>query len=507
MKGQQRNLLVLCIEKRTKPCRMKSAFLLSFIFSAAFVFGQTTVVRDIRSFGAKGDGKTNDHEAFQKAAEFFNKRGGNGKLIISKGIYIIGKQEYNPNTTNKAVYQGLDALSFQDIKNLTIQGQKGALVKYADSLRYGAYDPKTGERYMHGPNSFIKTPYIASIGSTIMLRNCSNIQIKGLECDGNNRGLAVGGTWGDVGIQLPHIGIYAINTTNLTLDNVYFHHYGLDGALIANKTGDSDTPDNVVVENSRFEYNSRQGLSWTGGNDFTAIDCKFNHTGRSKFSSAPGAGVDIEAEMGSIRNGKFVRCEFVDNTGCGLVADSGPSSNCTFTDCTFWGVTNWALWISKPAFKVIDSRIYGSFVHGYDAKTDEEATVFQNCLFEDKPYEGKEPFGNFLIETNNKKRVRFDNCTMLAHKKKIVWMEAAQSLKPEEKYQLNNCRLVYFGEGKEPDGNWVSLTRSVAMKNCTFEMPGEQANNKKYYFNSVNAAYNANLGGNKTVVNKKETKL
>lgn len=486
---------------------MKFVYTLLCVLLSDALFGQAIITRDIKSFGAKGDGKTNDHEAFQKAADFFNKRGGNGKLLISKGTYIVGKQIFNQNTSTKPVYEGYDVLSFKDIKNLTIQGRKGAVIKYMDSLRYGAFDPKTGKPYLHGNNYFVKEPYIASVGSAILLQNVTNILIKGLECDGNNNGLITGGTYGDVGIQLPHIGIYAINTTGLTLDNVYLHHFGLDGALIANKTGDSEKPDKIVLKACRFEYNSRQGLSWTGGNDLTAIDCQFNHTGRGKFSSAPGAGVDIEAEVGMIRNGKFVRCEFVDNKGCGLVADSGPSSNCTFTDCTFWGVTNWALWINKPAFTVTNSKIYGSFVHGYDAKTDSEATVFQTCVFEDKPYNGQEPFGNFLVESNNKKRLRFDNCTMMAHKQKVVWLEAAQNLKPEEKYQLNNCRLVYLNEGKAPNGNWVSLTRSVSIKNCTFEMPGSDAEKNNYYFNSVDAAYNANFGGNKIIINKRERKL
>jgi hypothetical protein len=486
---------------------MRSLFLLFSFFSSAALFGQSAVTRDIRSFGAKGDGKTNDHEAFQKAAQFFNKRGGHGKLIIPKGTYIIGKQDFNQKTTTKPVYEGYDALSFKDVKNLVIQARKGAVIKYKDSLRYGAFDPETGKPHLHGTNNFVKTPYIASVGSAILVRNGKNIQIQGLTLDGNSDGLIVGGTWGDVNIQLPHIGIYAINCTNFTLDGVYIHHFGLDGALIANKTGESEEPDKVLIKKSRFEYNGRQGMSWTGGNDLTAIDSKFNHTGRGKIYASPGAGVDIEAEMGPIRNGKFIRCEFVNNAGAGVVADSGPSKDCTFTDCTFWGVTYWSLWINKPGFTVIDSRIYGSFVHGYDAKTDEEATVFRNCLFEDKPYNGKEPYGKFLIETNYRRRVRFDNCTMIAHKKKVVWMEAAKEWKPEEKYQLNNCRLIYLGEGDEPAGKWVALMRSVRIKNCTFEMRGQEAEMKKYYYNGVDAAYNANLGGNKILVNKREIKL
>ena len=46
---------------------------------------------DIKDFGAKGDGQTNDHDAFVAAAAAINKQGG-GKLIISPGTYIVGKQ-------------------------------------------------------------------------------------------------------------------------------------------------------------------------------------------------------------------------------------------------------------------------------------------------------------------------------------------------------------------------------------------------------------------------------
>lgn len=44
----------------------------------------TYLVRDIRSFGAKGNGRADDHDAFQRAAAFFNACGRQGKLVISK---------------------------------------------------------------------------------------------------------------------------------------------------------------------------------------------------------------------------------------------------------------------------------------------------------------------------------------------------------------------------------------------------------------------------------------
>ncbi|MDQ3276821.1 MAG: glycoside hydrolase family 55 protein [Bacteroidota bacterium] len=481
-------------------------FLLPFLFFFSLpAFSQSFVTRDIRSFGAKGDGKTSDHEAFQRAAAFFNARGGNGELVISKGVYLVGKQVFNRNTTTLPVYNGTDVLSLENVKNLTITGQPGSKIKFRKGLFYGAFDPATGKAYKHNEGFFAKPPYLAIIGHAIALNNCSDVTIQNLELDGNNGEIVLGGTYGDTGYQIPHTGIFVLNSRKVTVNKVHSHHFGQDGIMIGNATGDSKVKDEVVLSNSVFEYNSRQGFSWIGGNDLNVINCKFNHTGRGKFSSAPSAGVDIEAEVGSLKNGRFISCEFINNAGAGLVADSGPSSDCTFTNCVFWGVTNWSVWVNKPGFRFIDSKIYGAFVHGYDALKDVEATVFTSCHFEDKPYNGKEPFGNFLIETNYKRRVRFDNCTMIANKKKLVWMESNPAWKPEEKYQLNNCRLVFKGGGVPPEGNWVSLTRNIRYKNCVFEIQHPTA--EKFYFNGIGENYNVDLGGNKYVVNNKERKL
>lgn len=478
----------------------------AFLLFSFFATAQSYIVRDIKSFGAKGDGKSNDHEAFQQAATFFNARGGNGKLVISKGTYLVGKQVFNKNTKSKPVYEGKDVLLFENVKNLVIEGATGSSIKYADGLHFGAFQPQTGAPFFHGNNFLADVVSMAIIGSAISLQNCSNVIIRMLDLNGNNNNLILGGVYGDTGIQIPHNGIFIINSTNIKVKNVTSHHFGLDGIMIGSNTGDSAKPDKILLSNSTFEYNGRQGLSWIGGNDLKALNCRFNHNGRGKISSMPKSGVDIEAEMGSIKNGVFTKCEFINNAGCGLVADSGPSSNCTFESCTFWGVTNWSLWINKPGFKVVNSKIYGSFVHGYDAQTDAEATVFQHCLFEDKPYKGKEPFGNFLIETNEKRRVRFEDCSMIAHKKKIVWMESNPNWKPEEKYQLNNCRLVYESD-KFPEGGWVSLTRNIRFKNTSFEMLSPEAEKQKWYFNGPTENYNTNLGGNKMIINKKLTRF
>ena len=100
-------------------------FILSGIFFLLFFAAQsqTYIVKDIKSFGAKGDGKTNDQAAFKMASEFFNNRGGNGKLIIPKGIYIVGNQVFTGGQLNKPAYQGEDVLHFTNIKNFSIEGE------------------------------------------------------------------------------------------------------------------------------------------------------------------------------------------------------------------------------------------------------------------------------------------------------------------------------------------------------------------------------------------------
>ena len=140
--------------------------------------------------------------------------------------------------------------------------------------------------------------------------------------------MILGGVYGDVGRQIPHNGVYILNSRSISIDNINAHHFGLDGIIISNKK--SSVSDSIRLTNSIFEYNSRQGLSWVGGNQLYVKNCKFNHTGKGKFSSPPGAGVDIEAESGPIRNGVFDSCEFIDNIGLGMGADSGNSGDCTF---------------------------------------------------------------------------------------------------------------------------------------------------------------------------------
>jgi len=327
---------------------------------------------NVRDYGAKGDGVTNDTLAFHAASQALQEDGG-GTLVIPKATYIVGLQTHGPTPDHpNPRYRGRDypywkehpIISLTKVNGVVIEGN-GATLRIAAGLRFGAYDLTNGEAITETPKENVfNRKLTAGVGNIIDITHSRNIVISDLELDGNVDNLDIGGIWSSHGRQIASDGIYLYNNTNIRVENIHTHHHGRDGIIVGwfeLTAEDPSTPHTLVNINS--EYNSRQGLSWVGGRGLTAINCKFNHTGRAAFGSPPGAGLDIEAELSVCRDGLFVNCEFINNVGCGLVADSGDGGYTKFINCTFWGTTNWSIWANKPGLKFEDCTIHGAVVH------------------------------------------------------------------------------------------------------------------------------------------------
>ena len=235
-----------------------------------FAHAQPTLRKDLkRDFGAVGDGRADDHAAFQRAADFFNQRAQTpagaapAVLFIPAGTYRVGRQD--------AAGNGADVLPLTGCRNLRIVGQDSARtrLRYADGLRYGAFDPATGRPY-EAPQAFFTTwSYGARVGICINLQKCENVEVSDLSLDGNAENLVVGGHWGDTGIQLGADGIFVGDSRRVRLRRLAVHHFGRDGVQVLNRLAKSlDDPnrENILLENSTFDYNGRQGLSLTGVN-------------------------------------------------------------------------------------------------------------------------------------------------------------------------------------------------------------------------------------------------
>jgi hypothetical protein len=297
-------------------------------------------------------------------------------------------------------------------------------------LRFGTFDPLTGAATHHSIPYYGSGELASPYSAMIAVKNCTGkkVYIEKLELDGNLSGLEVGGPYGDTGWQIPAYGIQLLN--NLSAEQivgVHTHHHPVDGLLI------DGAPHRVSVsqiDDLTSEYNVRQGCSIVGGRNYSFSNCKFNHTGKAGMVSAPGAGVDIEAESSPVRNLAFSDCEFSNNSGAGLVADSGDSEGATFKGCSFVGTTNWSAWPRKPRFSFEDCSFVGSISNTYGDSDPARAAQFHNCLFRDDPalsptgevYKASFPIADLSDYSN----VLFDTCAFnLTHDEVLPWSTSA----------------------------------------------------------------------------------
>jgi len=332
-------------------------------------------------FGAVGDGNTNDTQAFIDMTEAVNAAGG-GTVILRAATYIVGA--HVPDPASAYAYAPTTIMEFNGCTQpLAILGN-GARLRCADGLRFGTFDPLTGAATQHPLPYYgtgeLASPYVAMVS----VKNCSSgVTIQDLELDGNLAGLIIGGPYGDVGWQIPCYGLRLINNTNKEqVVRVHAHHHPVDGLIIDGAPGRQTWS---VIQEVNSEYNGRQACSIIGGQNYSFEDCKFNHSGKGGIASAPGAGLDIEAESSPVRNLNFSACEFVNNNGAGMVADSGDSAGASFTKCRFVGTTSWAAWPRKPQFRFDTCQFVGSICNTFGSQDPALAARFFNCSFCDDP--------------------------------------------------------------------------------------------------------------------------
>jgi len=355
----------------------------------AAIRAQATDAVTPEAFGARGDGRTNDTDAFAAMSDYVNARGG-GTIVLRPVTYIVGRHGDRINTAETRrngpfAFPPARILQFANCSRPIVVRGNGARLRAASGLRFGSFDPRTGRR-LDPALPFIKrqfrgSPYIAMIEAT----GCTGlIDISDLELDGNLGALEVGGKWGDAGWQVPGNGIWLTsNTGPERLAQIYTHHHPADGLII---TGANRRSAESLIADVTSEDNGRQGCSITGGRNYVFERCRFRRTGRAGIWSAPGAGVDIEAQLGfTVRNLRFSQCEFSDNAGSGLLAHSGDSAGAVFDGCTFIGTTNWSAWPNKPRFRFSGCTFVGSLVHAFPTADPSQAAQFHGCRFLDDP--------------------------------------------------------------------------------------------------------------------------
>lgn len=411
-------------------------------------------VVDVRSLGASPTASAATNGAAFRAASRAIERAGGGTLLIPPGVYRVGEQERRGGKPRP-----LDIIRITGCDRTVLVSGTGATLKAADGLRYGAFDPVTGAA-RDGSMPFVEPDYRVDACIMIQVRHCTgDVRIEGVRLDGNLTNYVLGGQWGDTGRQVDADGIICEgNTGSLTIAGVHCREHGRDGIMLGHAGVTARSPRYpVTLIDVVCDLNGRQGLSWIGGNELTATGCRFTRTGRGRFASAPGAGVDIEAETGVCRNGRFVECEFVDNVGAAMVADSGDSADVRFDKCTFIGTTNWSAWPCKPRFAFRDCLFVGSIVKVWGSPDPAQATQFIGCRFHGDPALSptRQVYGGFLGDLGaGATNVLMRNCDFRAVAPGIALLWTPADMR------FDNCRFTQVGPGQSyPRGIFTGTNR------------------------------------------------
>lgn len=429
-------------------------------------------------FGAKGDGVTNDTDAFNAVAEYINAMSG-GTVFIPRGLYIVGKQEFAGETGLGYAYLGADIMFFENCSTGVTVTSDGAVLKVADGLKFGAFDPTSGEPYPSDA-PFTDSDYRATVGNMLRFQGCGPVVVRGpLELDGNLQNLIVGGEWGNTGRQLQAYGVWERENQSFYIEDVYTHHHALDGLLCGYRglsEGDPKTPKTLI--NIRSEFNARQGCSWVGGIGLTAINCRFSDTGRGYntsldgvLHSSPASGFDIEAESSICRSGVFINCEFINNRQTAVVADTGDSADIMFIGCRFAGT----VWPKKPGMRFVNCKFHGDILAVYGSAIPTEAAQFEGCVFSDEDYGGWElsPSVTNLFGTQPANRVYLRNCTIKCTKTRPGrW----------DNYVVEDCKLLLSFPGTDVVDNrdfvlilWGAHFHNLTIETNITENPPEDA--------------------------------
>lgn len=441
---------------------------------------QIFVTRTIKSFGAKGDGKTNDHAAFVKAADFFNARGGNGKLVIDKGTFLVGKQIFIKDNPDKyaGAYTGEAVLHFKNCKNLIVEGKKGSIVKFRKGLKQGTFSPETGKAFPHEIKEIYYKPeyrgYRSTAGILIRISNCDGVKLTGLTLDGNMDGLDLGGSWG-IGsnpYELEHYGIYIIDAKHIEIENAYIHHFAVDGICILN-IGQERKTIGIKVKNTKVSYPGRNGISWVGGDSLMVYNSSFENSARGKISESPAAGMDIEVENNSFcTNGYFENCRFVGSKGSAVTSGSKEKSrNMIFKNCVFASPLYYTVLVDAPLHIFQSCNFYGSVLIWQRADNKDDATYFKDCNFQEK-YMGQKMYDARYLVGAEATGIYFDDCNFTAETTACYYLAAhAKSCEKgdAEKFFLNNCRFTNRANTKLALAATVTgIAHHSEFSNCIF---------------------------------------
>ena len=275
-----------------------------------------TIMINIKDYGAKGDGLTDDTQAIQNAINSLN----GGTLLIPNGIYMIRGSKTDNNDYSEDIIAN-EVLGLKLKSNITIKFEsEKAILKMI-------------------PNN-------ASTCTILNLQECENVTIQGGTLDGNKDNQILHevttpsgqneGYWNDQWRTC--VLIYGYNK-NITFKGTNFINSVGDGVM-GHTFNINKLPTNVIVDSCYFDTIGRSGVHCGGGKNYVVTNCKFENINKSISNTCKisAIGVDIEANHIYLEQVLVDNCIF-DNVENGVLANycknSVIISNCNFINSTY----------------------------------------------------------------------------------------------------------------------------------------------------------------------------
>ena len=294
----------------------------SFLFS--FCIAQKNRVYNlVTDFGAIADNKTDNYNAFLKAAATLSKAG-SGTLIIPRGNYYIAAYKIHGGANKNNITD----IIFKNCNGLIVEGNNSV-------LRINGNFSRNRDYKLDG------IPYNYAFSNTVCLfkiTNCKNVLLRNFtvygEADKMKRQPGV--------VEGENYGVYIADdnpgdtSSGIMMQHITAHHFAADGFLIKSNGKD------IVMNKCTSNNNARQGLSIVKGNNIKCLNSTFDSTGFTGVYSwhAPGAGIDVENEFGpgKLNNVLIQNCSLRGNKGFQIVttlpSDTVVVDSCFISDLT-----------------------------------------------------------------------------------------------------------------------------------------------------------------------------
>lgn len=359
------------------------------------IFSINAKTYNVKQFGAKGDGVSDDYYALLSVVKKINQDGG-GKMYFPPGTYYI--DQYHSGVGQK------ENLTFLNCKGLKIYGKKATI-----SVK-GDYHRKTTRK----SHRFSFSSHASII--PIFIENCEDVKIKNIEINGNVDKMTRDKVLAETASHL----VIIKSSKNVVLKNLFLHHAGCDGLVFreGKMTNENINCYNVVCSN-----NARLGVTIGALKNAVFKKCSFINTGYTDgkyVGHLPMAGMDIEpnSRTSTVKDITFENCRFENNKHSQMVLSHvSTTSDVTFKQCSIVSNAN---------------------NHRYSVIVNSKNIVFDSCLFTLKGLSAIYPMWH-----NDGASSSYYNCVIKAEGRGMVGIDSPKA--PNNNVIVSGCTFEYIG--------------------------------------------------------------